>query len=164
MASRMKEKFDKFWEDVRKMNKLIYFATILDPRHKIAFVQFSLIRLYGNSDGELMTNIVRESIYVMYDSYCKLAKPQGKFGQSSESGSEIMEVSNANDEVIGEGAKSKKLKAKLLLKKIKSDIGGGENKSELNRYFNEDVENDDDDDFNILAWWKNNSPRFPILS
>ena len=164
MASRMKEKFDKYWGDVRKMNKLIYFATILDPRHKIAFVQFSFIRLYGNSDGELMTNIVRESVYAMYDSYCKLAKPQGKFGQSSESGSERMEVSNANDERIEKGTKSKKLEAKLLFKKFRSDIGSGENKSELDRYLNEDVENDDDDDFNILAWWKNNSPRFPILS
>ena len=159
MASIMKEKFDKYWGDVRKMNKLIYFATILYPRHKIAFVQFSFIRLYGNSDSELMTNIVREFVYAMYDSYSKLAKPQGKFSQSSGSGSERMEVSNANNERIGEGAKSKKLEVKLLFKKFRSDIGGGENKSELDRYLNEDGENDDDDDdFNILVWWKNNSP------
>ncbi|GKB02657.1 zinc finger BED domain-containing protein RICESLEEPER 2-like protein [Tanacetum coccineum] len=36
-------------------------------------------------------------------------------------------------------------------------------KSELDRYLNEDVE-DESDKFDILNWWKVNSPRFPVLS
>ena len=35
-------------------------------------------------------------------------------------------------------------------------------KKELDKYLNEDL--DDDDDFNILDWWKVNSHRFSILS
>ena len=40
---------------------------------------------------------------------------------------------------------------------------GGNQTSELGRYLNEVVENDIED-FDILGWWKVNSPRFPILS
>ena len=47
--------------------------------------------------------------------------------------------------------------------KYKSESGNVDAKSELDRYLGEAVE-DDDDDFEILMWWKVNSPRFPILA
>ena len=40
---------------------------------------------------------------------------------------------------------------------------GGNQISELDRYPNEIAKNDIED-FDILRWWKVNSPRFPILS
>ena len=40
----------------------------------------------------------------------------------------------------------------------------GNQTSKLDRYLNEAVENDDIEDFDILGWWKVNSPIFPILS
>ena len=33
----------------------------------------------------------------------------------------------------------------------------------MDKYLGEDCE-DEEDDFNILTWWKVNSPRFPVLS
>ena len=50
----------------------------------------------------------------------------------------------------------------LYNKRMKVSSGGG-GKSELDKYLAEDIE-DDDHSFNILSWWKYNSPRFPILS
>ncbi|XP_077240262.1 uncharacterized protein LOC143881158 [Tasmannia lanceolata] len=49
-------------------------------------------------------------------------------------------------------------------KKHKIESGCGDNKSELDKYLNEDNEEDTNEDFDILEWWKLHSPRFPILS
>ncbi|XP_077223462.1 zinc finger BED domain-containing protein RICESLEEPER 2-like [Tasmannia lanceolata] len=46
MVRRMKEKYDKYWGDIEKMNKLIYIAVVLDPRNKMDFVKFALIDIY----------------------------------------------------------------------------------------------------------------------
>ena len=43
------------------------------------------------------------------------------------------------------------------------ECGGLDNKSELDKYLTKGFEKDSDD-FNILEWWKVNTPRFPILS
>ena len=38
MAERMMRKYTKYWGDVKKMNKMIYFAVVLDPRYKLEYV------------------------------------------------------------------------------------------------------------------------------
>ena len=52
---------------------------------------------------------------------------------------------------------------KLDFKKYRIESGCVEQKTELDKYLSEDLD-DDDDDFNILDWWKLNSHRFLILS
>ncbi|KAI9080815.1 hypothetical protein K1719_037217 [Acacia pycnantha] len=42
VASRMKEKYDKYWGDPMKINKLLYIAIVPDPRYKLDWVQFAL--------------------------------------------------------------------------------------------------------------------------
>ena len=51
---------------------------------------------------------------------------------------------------------------KSNFKKYRIESGCVEQKTELDKYLSEDL--DDDDDFNILDWWKLNSHRFLILS
>ena len=46
MANQMRAKFDKYWENVEKMNMLIYVASILDPRKKLEFVRFCFLKMY----------------------------------------------------------------------------------------------------------------------
>ena len=49
-------------------------------------------------------------------------------------------------------------------KRYKYEIRGGRlNKSEVEKYLNEETE-DDNGDFNILEWWKLNGHRFPVLA
>ena len=42
-------------------------------------------------------------------------------------------------------------------------IGGIDNKNELDKYFGEESE-EEENGFDILKWWKLNSPRFSILA
>ena len=66
MGQRMKEKYDKYWGDVKKMNMLIYIAVIIDHRHKLAFVEHSFKRLYRAEVGFEMANLVKESMYEFF--------------------------------------------------------------------------------------------------
>uniref|UniRef100_A0A3Q7HA57 hAT-like transposase RNase-H fold domain-containing protein n=1 Tax=Solanum lycopersicum TaxID=4081 RepID=A0A3Q7HA57_SOLLC len=51
MASKMKEKFKKYWGTPEKMNKMIFIAFILDPRNKFVYVNFALEELLGEEKG-----------------------------------------------------------------------------------------------------------------
>ena len=52
--------------DVKKINMLIYIAVIIDPRHKLVFVEHSLKRLYPGEVGFEMANLVKESMYEFF--------------------------------------------------------------------------------------------------
>ncbi|KAJ8761761.1 hypothetical protein K2173_004571 [Erythroxylum novogranatense] len=47
MASNMKRKFHKYWGNIEKANMFIYIATILDPRSKLEYVEFTFQELYN---------------------------------------------------------------------------------------------------------------------
>ena len=49
---------------------LIYIVVIIDPRHKLVFVEYSLKRLYRGEVGFKMTNLVKESMYEFFKDYC----------------------------------------------------------------------------------------------
>jgi hypothetical protein len=40
MANRMKVKYYKYWEDVEKINPLLFVASLLDPRYKIIALKY----------------------------------------------------------------------------------------------------------------------------
>ena len=42
MAMRMKDKYDKYWGNMEKINIFIFVAVVLDPRHKLNYVEFAL--------------------------------------------------------------------------------------------------------------------------
>ncbi|XP_031099193.1 zinc finger BED domain-containing protein RICESLEEPER 1-like [Ipomoea triloba] len=47
MRSQMKQKFQKYWRDLEKMNFLIFYANILDLRDKIEYMPSQFAQLYG---------------------------------------------------------------------------------------------------------------------
>uniref|UniRef100_A0A803M8I5 Uncharacterized protein n=1 Tax=Chenopodium quinoa TaxID=63459 RepID=A0A803M8I5_CHEQI len=62
MAIAMKQKFDKYWGNVNKMNKLIYVASILDPHCKFILVELSLIDMHGKEKGSKLANEVDKNV------------------------------------------------------------------------------------------------------
>ncbi|KAG6526759.1 hypothetical protein ZIOFF_016760 [Zingiber officinale] len=76
MGIRMKNKFDKYWGDPEKVNKLLYIAVVLDPRHKLDFVEFMLIELYGDEKGAKVGKIIKDTLFALYKNYKEKIEPQ----------------------------------------------------------------------------------------
>nr|KJB80009.1 hypothetical protein B456_013G077200 [Gossypium raimondii] len=125
MAIKMKEKYDKYWGDIDKMNLLMFVACILDPRQKLKYLEFALSEMSSSEKACEMMQKLKESLYELFDEY----KPP----------------------------------LHTLYKKRELEICGEDKTSELDKYLAEANE-EFVEDFEILLWWKVNSPRFPTLS
>ncbi|XP_052483904.1 zinc finger BED domain-containing protein RICESLEEPER 3-like [Gossypium raimondii] len=151
MAIKMKEKYDKYWGDIDKMNLLMFVACVLDPRQKLKYLEFALSEMSSSEKACEMMQKLKESLYELFDEY----KPplHGTCSQSSVS----THVS------IGEPQQKMKRRMQALYKKRELEICGEDKTSELDKYLAEANE-EFVEDFDILLWWKVNSPRFPTLS
>ncbi|XP_040947961.1 zinc finger BED domain-containing protein RICESLEEPER 2-like isoform X1 [Gossypium hirsutum] len=151
MAIKMKEKYDKYWGDIDKMNLLMFVACVLDPRQKLKYLEFALSEMSSSEKACEMMQKLKESLYELFDEY----KPplHSTCSQSSVS----THVS------IGEPQQKMKRRMQALYKKRELEICGEDKTSELDKYLAEANE-EFVEDFDILLWWKVNSPRFPTLS
>ena len=52
MAIRIKDKYDKYWKNIEKINMFIFVTIVLDPRHKLNYVKFALKKMYDGENGE----------------------------------------------------------------------------------------------------------------
>ncbi|KAL4581977.1 hypothetical protein LXL04_006513 [Taraxacum kok-saghyz] len=152
MAKKMKVKYDKYWGDIGKTNMLIYVSVVLDPRHKLRYIDFVFSELHKQGDGTeiVMTKNVKDATYELFISYQK----NGTTSKSNEN-THRRSKDDVQEYVITD--------MKERYKKFKSLSGGVEEKSELEKYLTE--ENVADSlGFSILSWWKLNGSRFPVLS
>uniref|UniRef100_A0A803MBI4 Transposase n=1 Tax=Chenopodium quinoa TaxID=63459 RepID=A0A803MBI4_CHEQI len=69
MSIAIKQKFDKYWGNVNKMNKLIYVASILEPHCKFILVELSLIDMHGKEKVSKLANEVKDFTYTLFDEY-----------------------------------------------------------------------------------------------
>lgn len=160
MAKKMKEKYDKYFGNVVKMNMLTIVAAILDPRHKMGFVLFALEQMYPGEVGVQMKKKVQDLTSRMFEEYRKMVEPQD--GSASKS-KDTMGGATSEENVNQQPAEKMKMLMVSRYKKFRSEIGGEDAKSELDKYLGEEVE-DDHQGFNILKWWKDNGNRFPIVA
>ncbi|CAL1390061.1 unnamed protein product [Linum trigynum] len=73
MASKMKMKYEKYWGDVDKMNKLLYIATVMDLRYKLDFVDFALKKVYPEGGkGARMAGDVKKATFDLFAHYVQL--------------------------------------------------------------------------------------------
>ncbi|KAH0757541.1 hypothetical protein KY290_021034 [Solanum tuberosum] len=151
------------WANVRNITKFlekIYELTLKVPgSHKMASGMKEKFKKYwellGEEKGKIVNNEVNaylKNLFVIYVSkYAKCSKNQSSSSDSSTYG-------------LSQNVKTNSLRTyKFYMKKQKEDSGSLGVKFELDRYLLEDQE-PESEDFDILIWWKVNSPRFPILS
>ncbi|XP_024963216.1 zinc finger BED domain-containing protein RICESLEEPER 2-like [Cynara cardunculus var. scolymus] len=137
MGGKMKEKFSKYWGDPDKMNFLIFFGNILDPRDKVEYMQVQLNQMYGEDQGKSCFEKVNSKLNMLPPPPIKCENVPVRRVQS-------------------------RLKSQLKKQKMESGASLSQ-KSELEHYLSESTI-DDTNDFDILRWWKVSSKRFPILS
>ncbi|WOL03489.1 zinc finger BED domain-containing protein RICESLEEPER 2-like [Canna indica] len=155
MGTKMKTKFDKYWGNVDRMNKIIFFAVVLDPREKFMAMEVSFCDIYGENEGTGLFERVKMSLYDIFKEYKNILQIES--GHSSETSPSSNTSSN---ESVGNRPRGH---YKLIAKKRRIESGHVHAKSELDMYLDEALQ-EDKDDFDILKWWKLNSERFPILS
>ncbi|KAG8491680.1 hypothetical protein CXB51_014944 [Gossypium anomalum] len=151
MAIKMKDKYDKYWGDIDKMNLLMFVACVLDSRQKLKYLEFALSEMSSSEKACEMMQKLKESLYELFDEY----KPP--LHSTCSQSSVPTHVS------LGEPQQKMKRRMQALYKKRELEIGGKDKISELDKYLAEANE-DFVEDFDILLWWKVNSPRFLILS
>lgn len=164
MATKMTSKFEKYWGAPGKMNKLLYIATVFDPRRKLDYLQFVLSDMYETEIGNILFAQVKEKLHKLFDDYKYRLAPSG-------TGSANLSEARGNtkvSEIAFSSSHALKRERMNRFRQARQEGGYGDgNKSELEKYLSEDLHDDDDSDsesFDILAWWKVNSVRFPILS
>ncbi|XP_019164624.1 PREDICTED: zinc finger BED domain-containing protein RICESLEEPER 2-like [Ipomoea nil] len=137
MGKNMRAKFDKYWGEPEKMNFLIFYANILDPRDKIEYMPIQFNQLYGEEKGKTM--------------FDKSVEQSEKFSPS-------ITISDS----VSVGRPQSLLKSQIKKQKLVSgDLS--RKKTELEVYLSEVIV-DEDDSFDLLRWWKQQSERFPVLS
>ncbi|GKV49579.1 hypothetical protein SLEP1_g56319 [Rubroshorea leprosula] len=157
MAQSMREKFHKYWGTPIEMNKNIFHAVVLDPRNKLGFLEFLLIKVYGKEQGMQHGKMVCCELKRLFAEYKKTVSSGGKIV--------VLEGSTSASNALSESESKHKNKQQLksAYKRFKIENGFMSEKTELDKYLGEDVE-DDNDDFDLLGWWKLNAPRFPVLA
>ncbi|GKV48941.1 hypothetical protein SLEP1_g55721 [Rubroshorea leprosula] len=128
--------------------------------------------MYGRkADGELDDNgplyvaMVKREMEILFEEYKRLNSSTAKSsdpqsfdeqGSSSTSATNIQSVADSKNRVQTSEVKSD-------YKKFKAANGRRAEKTELEKYLAEDSE-DENEDIDVLQWWKMNEHRFPVLA
>ena len=131
MVRKMKDKFDKYWGDLEKINHLLYIAMVLDPRHKLEFMEYALQEMYLGEKGFAAVLSLKNVVYALYEEYKKKLASQSERGEPSQV---------STPPVVENIDKEKSSRPNLLsscLKKHKSTSSNGSTNvpSEWEKYF-----------------------------
>ncbi|GJY96816.1 zinc finger BED domain-containing protein RICESLEEPER 2 [Tanacetum coccineum] len=180
MVEKMRLKYDKYWGDYKNINHYMYFAVLLDPTMKSEILGYGFRHLMENGcileENEYEENTplefltdnekedkVKQLVYEVETNMGVLfALYNEKYGTKLTNNSSDVHKSSST-----QSRNTTRRRGNTFLNSFKSQntsrsIGGDD---ELKKYLKEPIlELDDEEDFDILSWWKINSPRFPIVS
>ncbi|XP_031094411.1 zinc finger BED domain-containing protein RICESLEEPER 1-like [Ipomoea triloba] len=114
MGLNMKTKFEKYWGDPDKMNAIIFYANILDPRDKIAYMPYQFTQLYGDEKGESCFKNVLTGLKNLFDDYVHGSSA------SVDSATAVTGTSQSHSQSVTVGRPQSKLKSQLKKQRAES--------------------------------------------
>ena len=149
MRKKMRGNFDKYWGALSKLNVMLFIAVVLDPRYKMNYLRVKYTTYYGENESQELVDRITKALKIMMDEY------NSKNEERVETVMNHCPLHNEIDEAMEEEIDN----YFIVLEKEKQLAAKGE----LERYLDEFSEKFTLE-FDILAWWKVNSVRFPTLS
>jgi hypothetical protein len=149
MASCMLSKFDKYWKAV---NGVMAIGIVLDPRYKVALLDYFFPLIYGDGADDEIEKVKSffQNMVIEYD-----LKIKEKENVSSSS-NQTQVVSDAI--VVGK----KEAWRTNFAKHVSAKKSVTSSRSEFDGYIEEKVL-PDDENFDILGWWKASGLKYPIM-
>ncbi|KAL3524830.1 hypothetical protein ACH5RR_013202 [Cinchona calisaya] len=160
MESNMIIKFEKYWLE-KEANILLSVAFVLDPRFKMIRLRTTYKRIYDEFLVLGMLNHVQEVLRASFDEYAT------DYGITCNQ--EVLKnekfISNETSNSNAPFSTNIDIMADFYMHDEEKDCIHG--KTELDTYLEEKLHPskvDEQDDFNILDFWKSNAAKVPILS
>ncbi|KAG6493561.1 hypothetical protein ZIOFF_048553 [Zingiber officinale] len=165
MAKEMLEKFEQYWDSNRM---LMAIASVLDPRYKMKSVEYFFKQIYDDAfEAKTRIDNVRDSFINLYNEYVGHSANSSKLqafyagNNSGYSGGEYVNGGECKTSRITLSDTQRGLDQYL-----KETSSGHPARSDLDMYLEEAVHpsKGSEDNFDILAWWKYNAAKYPVLS
>ena len=134
----------------------LYVVMVLDPRKKLDYLNYCLSNLYRENVAKVTANLVESVLKRLYEHYNSTHSSY----VSIQSASEISRMEGVGADVDDDPDRFIASQYKAF-KQGKQHV---ECVDEVAKYLMENIEGENDKTFNILAWWKNNTNKYSILS
>lgn len=132
---------------------------MLDPRFKLGYIAFSYENEFGEEDGKRRVDIIRDLLNDIYILYEKATNEKASSINVALEGN--MQGSNST---VASGSKRKHDEAYMQWLS-KQHVSKKPKRTEINCYLDEPSFGlMEDENFNLLGWWKNNATIYPILA
>ena len=153
MTTNMQLKFNKYWES-GGINYLLL-IDVFYPHYKCEYIQFCFNRMSGVEKSMEMMKKLKELIHKLIQQY--VLEHSISYSISNSANSSTLASNMASQRNDDNNDKDDEFRMKMKKKQ------GEVQKNELDRYLEDDVE-DDHVEFDILNWWKSKASKYYIFS
>jgi len=77
MAHVVKSKYDKYWANIDNINILLFVALVLDPRHKLDYVEWFIKTNYNERSANVLFLKIKVALRSIFELYAS-SLPQSK--------------------------------------------------------------------------------------
>jgi hypothetical protein len=158
MAANMKIKYDKYWGSIDRINLMLYVAFVLDPRFKMKALVFWLKRCNGKEWSDNIEAKVRHLMNRLIEQYNMFHGDTSRVFDVAQGNLNATSLNIIDDD---SGRATDKFTS--LFTQHLEEENGLEYRSEVDRYLLDGCEASTPQ-FDVLAWWKMNSIKYPILA
>ncbi|KAK9940288.1 hypothetical protein M0R45_016956 [Rubus argutus] len=155
IGTSMKMKFDKYWNKLEDMNKILLIAVVLDPRYKMLYLEYFFPKLQQDkTNGDVVSLMVGEVKSIFLKLFKEYAASDPEVAQAS---LDVTLPKSAN--AIADECEDSHAQNIQGFKKLRQEKDVVEIKDEVDKYLLEAAEDPANLKFDLLAWWKENAAR-----